>query len=83
MRSQLMIPDKSAMPERQKFNILSNDLVRRMSSIKVEKAEEGEEQRVIDHFTSQQEQEQRNCGSWYPWMVEEVEEEERTKPQLL
>ena len=48
-----MIPDKSAMPERQKFNILSNDLVRRMSSIKVERAEEVEEQRGIDRFTSQ------------------------------
>ena len=45
-----MIPDKSAMPERQKINILSNDLVRRLSNIKVEKAEEGEVRKVIDQM---------------------------------
>ena len=35
------------------MNILSNDLVRRTSSIKIKRAQEGEEQRVINHFTSQ------------------------------
>ena len=53
MRSQLMIPANSAMSEKQKMNILSNDLIRRLSNLKIEKAEVGEEQRIIDHYTTQ------------------------------
>ena len=53
MRSQIVIPENSAMSEKQKLNILSNDLIRRLSNVKIEKAEEGEEQRIIDHYTRQ------------------------------
>ena len=53
MRSQLLIPERSAMSERQKINILSNDVIRRLSNMNVEKEEEGERIRIVDHFTSQ------------------------------
>ena len=53
MKSQLMIPEKSAMSDKQKISILSNDLVRRLSIIKMEQVEEGEEEKVIDQFTGQ------------------------------
>ena len=36
-----------------KISIMSNDLIRRLSNIKIERAEVGEERRVIDHFTTQ------------------------------
>ena len=41
------------MAERQKINILSNDLVRRLSNIKIEMVKEGEVKRVVDQCTSQ------------------------------
>ena len=53
MKSQMMIPARSAMPERQRMNILSNDLVRRLSNIKLEQVEEGEIERVVNQYTSQ------------------------------
>ena len=33
-----MIPEQSAMPERQKISIMSNDLIRRLSNMKIERA---------------------------------------------
>ena len=53
MRSQLVIPEKSAMAMSQKISILSNDLVRRLSNINVEKVEEEEKVRVVEHFITQ------------------------------
>ena len=53
MRSQLIVPERTAMSTKQKMNIMSNDLVRRLSSINLERAEEGEVERVVEHFTVQ------------------------------
>ena len=53
MRTQLLIPEMSAMAQKQKMSILSNELVRRMSNIYVEKNSEEEKIRVTDHFTNQ------------------------------
>ena len=53
MRSQLVIPEKSAMAMSQKISILSNDLVRRLSNINIEKVEEEENVRVVEHFITQ------------------------------
>ena len=53
MRTQLLIPERSAMATTQKMNILSNELIRRLSNINIEKVEEGEVTRVVDHMTSQ------------------------------
>ena len=53
MRTQLLIPEKSAMAQKQKMSILSNELVRRLSNICIDKAEAGEKRKVADHFTSQ------------------------------
>ena len=53
MKSQMKIPARSAMPDRQRMNILSNGLIRRLSNIKLEQAEEGEVVKVINQFTSQ------------------------------
>ena len=53
MKSQMMIPEKSAMPETQRMNILSNDLVRRVSNVKLEQAEEGKVLRIVDQYTGQ------------------------------
>ena len=53
MRSQLVIPEKSAMAMSQKISILSNDLVRRLSNINVEKVEEEDKVRVVEHFITQ------------------------------
>ena len=50
MRSQLVVPEKTAMSTKQKINILSNDLVRRLSNIYIERAEEGEVERIITRF---------------------------------
>ena len=41
------------MAQKQKMSILSNELVRRMSNICIEKAEKDEKKKVADHFTSQ------------------------------
>ena len=53
MRTQLVIPEKSAMSQKQKMNIMSNKLVRRMSNICVDKNLEEEKMKVIDHYTNQ------------------------------
>ena len=47
----MMIPEKSMIPETQKMNILSNDLVRRISNMKLEQAEEGAVIRIVDQYT--------------------------------
>ena len=49
----MMIPEKSAMAKTQRMNILSNDLVRRVSNVKLEQAEEGEVLRIVDQYTGQ------------------------------
>ena len=53
MKSQILIPARSAMAETQRMNILSNDLVRRLSNVKIEQAEEGEVEKVIEQYTKQ------------------------------
>ena len=49
MRTQLLIPEKSAMAQKQKMSILSNELVRRLSNICIDKAETDEKKKVADH----------------------------------
>ena len=53
MKSKMMIPEKSAMAKTQRMNILSNDLVRRVSNVKLEQAEEGKVLRIVDQYTGQ------------------------------
>ena len=53
MRTQLVIPENSAMCMRQKMSILSNELIRRLSNINIEKAEEDEKVNVVEHYTKQ------------------------------
>ena len=53
MKSQILIPRRSAMPERMKINIASNDLNRRLSNINVERMPEEEKIAVTDKFTKQ------------------------------
>ena len=53
MRNHILIPERSAMPIKQKMNILSNEIIRRLSNIKVECAEEKEVVKVMDQFTVQ------------------------------
>ena len=53
MRSQILIPERSAMSQRQKMSILGNELVRRLTNMNAEKNDEEERRRIVDHFTSQ------------------------------
>ena len=53
MKTQIMIPRRSAMPEKMKMSIASNDLNRRMSNINVERMPEEEKIEVADNFTRQ------------------------------
>ena len=52
MRTQLLIPKRSAMPQRQKMNIQTNELNRRLSNIDDRLGVE-EQMLVTDHFTAQ------------------------------
>ena len=49
MKTQLQLPKKSAMSEKQKL-ILSNDLNRRLSNINVDRMPEEEKLEVVDHL---------------------------------
>ena len=53
MRNHILIPERSAMPIKQKMNILTNEIKRRLSNIKGECAEEKEVVKVMDQFTVQ------------------------------
>ena len=53
MRTQLLIPERSAMSQKQKMSILSNELVRRMSNICIEKVGLEEKKMVVDQFRGQ------------------------------
>ena len=53
MKTQMMIPWRSAMAEKQKISIASNDLNRRLSNINVERMPETEKLEVVDKFTHQ------------------------------
>ena len=53
MKTQLVIPKRSAMAMKQKISINSNDLNRRLSNINIDRMEDGELERVTDHYTSQ------------------------------
>ena len=53
MRSQQVIPRKSAIAERQKNSILSNEMNRRLSNVNVDAVKEEEMMAIIDHFTAQ------------------------------
>ena len=53
MRTQLLIPERSAKAVTQKINILSNELIRRLSNVNLKKVEEGEIERIVDHMTTQ------------------------------
>ena len=53
MKTQLVIPKRSAMSMKQKISINSNDLNRRLSNINVERMEKGEIERVTDHYVRQ------------------------------
>ena len=52
MRTQLMVMRQSSMAERQKMDILSNELVRRISNVGESIGQE-EVDKIIDHFTQQ------------------------------
>ena len=49
----MLIPERSAMAVRQKMSILSNELVRRLSNMNIERVEPEEKIRIVDHFTVQ------------------------------
>ena len=53
MKTQLVIPKRSAMSMKQKISINSNDLNRRLSNINIDRMEDGEIERVTDHYTKQ------------------------------
>ena len=53
MKTQLQLPKRSAMSEKQKISILSNDLNRGLSNINVEKMPEIEKKEVTNHFVKQ------------------------------
>ena len=53
MKTQIMIPRRSAMPEKMKMSIASNDLNRRLSNVNVERMPEEEKIQVADKFTLQ------------------------------
>ena len=53
MRTQLLIPERSAMASKQKMNILSNEVIRRLSNTNVEKVEEREVLEILNHMTKQ------------------------------
>ena len=52
MKTQLVIPRRSAMSMKQKISININDLNRRLSNINIERMEEGEIERVADQTTT-------------------------------
>ena len=52
MRSQLIMMKRSAQSEQQKMDILSNELVRRMSNV-CDKVESMEKVGIVDHYTKQ------------------------------
>ena len=49
----MLIPERSAMTVRQKMSILSNELVRRLSNMNIERVEPEEKIRIVDHSTVQ------------------------------
>ena len=49
----MLIPERSAMSTRQKMSIFSNELVRWVFNVNVEKIEKEDIIRVVDHLTSQ------------------------------
>ena len=53
MKTQLMIPRRSAMAEKVKISVASNDLNRRLSNINIERMPETEKLEVVDKFTHQ------------------------------
>ena len=53
MKTQMMIPRRSAMAEKMKISIASNDLNRRLSNINIERMPESEKLEVVDMFTHQ------------------------------
>ena len=81
----MMIPEKSMIPETQKMNILSNDLVRRISNMKLEQAEEGEVMRIVDQYTGQPKTSEygKSSHSLTCWKDEEEEEEVRARNRSL
>ena len=53
MRTKLLIPERNAMSNKQKMNILSNEVIRRISNINVQKLGEKEVSEVLNHLTRQ------------------------------
>ena len=53
MKTQMMMPRRSAMAEKMKISIASNDLNRRLSNINIERMPESERLEVVDMFTHQ------------------------------
>ena len=53
MKTQMMIPRRSAMAEKMKISIASNDLNRRLSNINIERMPDDEKLVVVDKFTHQ------------------------------
>ena len=78
MRTKLLIPERSAMSNKQKMNILSNEVIRRISNINVEK----EVSEVLDHLTRQLKNsgdlDIRNTG-----LEKKSKEEERRRQRIL
>ena len=52
MRNQILVMRQSSMGERQKMDILSNELIRRLSNVG-ETISQLEKDQIIDHFTQQ------------------------------
>ena len=53
MRNQMLIPERSAISSKQKMSILSNEAVRRLSKVNIEKLGEEEAAEVLEHLTTQ------------------------------
>ena len=53
MKNQMMIPRRSAMSDKMKISILSNDLNRRLSNINTERMPQEEQVMVVEKFTQQ------------------------------
>ena len=53
MRTPYVIMKRSAISDHSRYNILANELVRRLSNMKKEKTSHEDKEEVIEHFTKQ------------------------------
>ena len=82
MRTKLLIPERSAMSNKQKINILIKEVIRRISNTNVEKVGEKEVSEVLNHLTRQLKNsgdlDIRNTG-----LEKKSKEEERRRQRIL